>query len=66
MIRKAIPAILRLLQPRPLLNPDRKNQNNAAGRVYFTSDSSNAVAPKPDQSEMPISFKLAEAGAGLQ
>jgi hypothetical protein len=24
------------------------------------------LPPKPDQSEMPISFKLAEAGAGRQ
>ncbi|WP_262987383.1 hypothetical protein [Pedobacter suwonensis] len=40
---KAIPVMLRLLQPRPLLNPT-ENWDNAVGRVYLTSDSSNAVA----------------------
>ena len=33
--------------------------------VYFTIIAVLFLPPKPDRSEMPISFKLAEAGAGL-
>jgi len=55
-----------VLQPRPLLNPTEKVGITLSVGFILLLTVAMPLPPKPDQSEMPIFFKLAEAGAGLQ
>ena len=56
--------MLRLLQPRPLVNPTKKVGITLS--VGFISLLTEAMPkpPKPDQSEMTISFKIGRSGSG--